>query len=148
MQDLAGGHIIALGGPTANVITQVLLERVSTLMQLRELPISYDIERKLFLAGRDEFRTEYDAAGKETRDYGIVAKVVVETPHGKNLFGMFAFGGHSWATEGAMDVLLDFHLMKEVKRVAGKDGFIALVEFRIEGTCPKFVEFKKILKLR
>jgi hypothetical protein len=130
-------HIISFGGPLANSITKDLLNRIQS---LRHFPIAFDEATKSFTYGNNKYSVEYNSNGQEIFDYGFVAKYKIGEISGKPQYALIAFGCHSWGTLGAARTILDKKLVKKFIQKEGKDGFVALMKFRIETTNPVFLE--------
>jgi hypothetical protein len=141
------GHVISIGGPKANIVTQQILAAIA--QKHRTMP-TYDAQGECLVAGPQRYETQYAPDKTLTKDYGLVIRVTgLHSDPGVCYFVAFALRGRS--TWGAVKTItVDEMLKNAINREAGKEDFVLVLEFsfannEITGTKIECLQtFKKI----
>lgn len=120
------GHVISIGGPKANNVTQEILAAIS---QKHPTMPTYDAQGQCIVAGPQRYETQYEADKTLTKDYGLVIRTTgLQSDPKSCYFAAFALRGRS--TWGAVKTItVDEALKKSINREIGKEDFVLVLEF-------------------
>jgi hypothetical protein len=120
------GHVISIGGPKANIVTQEILAAIA--QKYPTMP-TYDAQGECIVAGPQRYETQYAPDKTLTKDYGLVIRVTgLHSDPGICYFVAFALRGRS--TWGAVKtVTVDEILKNSINRKIGKEDFVLVLEF-------------------
>lgn len=120
------GHVISIGGPKANIVTQQMLAAIA--QKYPTMP-TYDAQGECIVAGPQRYETQYAPDKTLIKDYGLVIRVTgLHSDPGVCYFVAFALRGRS--TWGAVKTItVDEEQKNAINRKAGAEDFVLVLEF-------------------
>lgn len=120
------GHVISIGGPKANNVTQEILAAIA--QKYPTMP-TYDAQSECIVAGPQRYETQYAPDKTLVKDYGLVIRATgLQTDPGVCYFVAFALRGR--ATWGAVKTItVDKILKNSINRKVGNEDFVLVLEF-------------------
>lgn len=121
------GHVISIGGPKANHVTQEILAAIA--QKHPTMPTYDDAQGGCIAAGPQRYETQYAPDRTLIKDYGLVIRTTGLQPDPSACY-FVAFALRGRATWGAVKaVTVDEALKNSINSKVGKEDFVLVLEF-------------------
>ncbi|QSA97672.1 hypothetical protein [Methylococcus sp. EFPC2] len=123
---LKGRHVISIGGPKSNNVTQDILALAKSKYRI---PFLYDPDSESLLDGGNKYKSELAQDETLLKDFGLVIRITGSNGNATSSY-LVAFGLRGRGTWGVVKALTtDDFLMKNIDSQVGKSDFAMLMEF-------------------
>jgi hypothetical protein len=138
VSSLKDKHLVLLGGPNANQVTDKAWQMIQ---KQGQLPVSLsrrfrqeneERSAQTIQIGNQTYHPEYDSAGYVIRDYGIILRTKNPFDNSRSKYLILAFGCHGHGTYAAVSSITQEKLITAIQRKAGSDDFVALVQVELQ----------------